>query len=492
MANKIQIKRGILSQLPVLSDGELALCKDVNQMYIGNSGNKEIVMKDSNVFTELVSKTDDNSNKIKDLMYSVKNSGAKGDGVTDDTQSILSAFNYCVDNSKVLFFPNGTYIFNGTLKYSEDNETDIKKDTPINIVGESKLGVFLNRNDSLTNDVINLGGSNEVYIENIASQNAKIKLYPPFDTMREYVFKARHRNVYATNIIMDSTEIGGTSWLSKINTPKPSSYTRDFKDSRYSTYPLEITNNSGYNAININNVNLNEDDTIANPADNSAIGITDVSEGVAGVIYIDMYGNRRFFKLCRKASEVTSGVNADGIVMDIGYDGQIGIGCSFLNNDPNAPGSGLIKGRGKNPAIQLYDSLNENMNSRIISVNKEFRIYHNAREVVTADENGNIITLGTINTGVSKGLDLKNTTDKFRYYLDTQGRLIKGVIQSNGSVTDGNVSNKVMLENLNGATSQRPTGLTWGYVGLMYFDQTLNKPIWWAGDKWVDAVGTTV
>lgn len=41
-----------------------------------------------------------------------------------------------------------------------------------------------------------------------------------------------------------------------------------------------------------------------------------------------------------------------------------------------------------------------------------------------------------------------------------------------------------------GATNNRPTtGLT---AGLMYFDTTLGKPIWYNGSKWVDATGSGV
>lgn len=35
--------------------------------------------------------------------------GAKGDGITDDTAAIQEAINYCIQNKKKLFFPNGVY-----------------------------------------------------------------------------------------------------------------------------------------------------------------------------------------------------------------------------------------------------------------------------------------------------------------------------------------------------------------------------------------------
>lgn len=38
-------------------------------------------------------------------------------------------------------------------------------------------------------------------------------------------------------------------------------------------------------------------------------------------------------------------------------------------------------------------------------------------------------------------------------------------------------------------TSNRPTVTK---IGIMIFDQTLGKPIWWNGSNWVDATGTTV
>lgn len=42
-----------------------------------------------------------------------------------------------------------------------------------------------------------------------------------------------------------------------------------------------------------------------------------------------------------------------------------------------------------------------------------------------------------------------------------------------------------------GPTSNRPSQDDI-IIGFQYFDTTLNKPIWWTGDKWVDATGTDV
>ena len=51
-------------------------------------------------------------------------------------------------------------------------------------------------------------------------------------------------------------------------------------------------------------------------------------------------------------------------------------------------------------------------------------------------------------------------------------------------------SNGQLINSTSGTTANRPTiGLL---AGLMYFDSTLGKPIWWGGSAWVDATGATV
>jgi dihydroorotate dehydrogenase len=46
-----------------------------------------------------------------------------------------------------------------------------------------------------------------------------------------------------------------------------------------------------------------------------------------------------------------------------------------------------------------------------------------------------------------------------------------------------------LYEGLSGTTAARPTTTV---VGLMYFDTTLNIPIWWRGAAWVNASGSVV
>ena len=42
-----------------------------------------------------------------------------------------------------------------------------------------------------------------------------------------------------------------------------------------------------------------------------------------------------------------------------------------------------------------------------------------------------------------------------------------------------------------GYSSERPA-LPFNSLGFVYYDRTLNKPIWWTGTKWIDAIGADV
>lgn len=46
----------------------------------------------------------------------------------------------------------------------------------------------------------------------------------------------------------------------------------------------------------------------------------------------------------------------------------------------------------------------------------------------------------------------------------------------------------VWIQTYHGTSSQRPNGV----VGLCYFDESIKKPIWYDGSKWVDSTGTPV
>jgi hypothetical protein len=43
---------------------------------------------------------------------------------------------------------------------------------------------------------------------------------------------------------------------------------------------------------------------------------------------------------------------------------------------------------------------------------------------------------------------------------------------------------------MSGSSAQRPTAMLW--PGRVYFDRTLNQPVWYDGTDWVDSQGISV
>ncbi len=147
--SRLQHRRGIKSDIPEnLYEGELGWCLDTRELYIGNgegfSGNTQILTEWS-PNTEIINYTyvgasgvaartglpgepivRNLSQKLDDIL-NVKDYGAKGDGLTDDTAAIQRAIeDRWISRSDIptktlmsmvnIFLPAGTYIISNTLK----------------------------------------------------------------------------------------------------------------------------------------------------------------------------------------------------------------------------------------------------------------------------------------------------------------------------------------------------------------------------------------
>ena len=88
----------------------------------------------------------DHKVNIYDLAVNIKNFGAKGDGVTNDTQAILNALNFAYNNNQNLYIPQGIYMVDNEFTEKEDWEvfTPVFKlqDKPITIFGDGYLSVL--------------------------------------------------------------------------------------------------------------------------------------------------------------------------------------------------------------------------------------------------------------------------------------------------------------------------------------------------------------
>lgn len=339
-----------------------------------------------------LNKLDDRINK-SDNLISVLSYGAKGDGKTDDTNSIVKCFEYCCENNKTMYFPDGTYILNAQLKKSTHPVTDSNSDKPIRIIGESAYGVFIETTKDIS-PLCDFSRSKYVFVQNLYSKTSWFKIVQYGDDFRDF---SKVRDVYINNVGSLNRENGYPSWNLFVNTPAPSNYNNEEVDSNYLRYALEIVNNSGYNPIMINNFpNENADGSPGYPSDQSAIGIIDEVENSSGVILIE--GERRSFYQCKNSSSPCQSAVRDALVYEVDNSGHVAIGCSTQNSDNIAPGSSTLKIRDYYPSITLYDA--NKRNRKAIFGNRDDVTY-----LECYDENGEIVC--------SLNMNYKNKTIDF-------------------------------------------------------------------------------
>lgn len=144
---------------------QVDLEKTFDQLVI-NAGNSNAEIVDARVksdgtsysklgdrLNEVDSQLEHNTSGIKDISINIKSFGAKGDGITDDTQAIQDALNYCTEHRLKLYFPIGVYSINETLTFkdyvniegAEKNKTILRTDTDnIGILHADNTGKNLN------------------------------------------------------------------------------------------------------------------------------------------------------------------------------------------------------------------------------------------------------------------------------------------------------------------------------------------------------------
>ena len=141
--SRLQHRRGLKADLPAnLNEAELGWCLDTRQLYIGNGntymGNSQILTQwspnDQIITHAYVGDTGISASgtvqrtlgSILDDYLNVKDYGAAGDGVTDDTAAIQQAINdewarisssnaAVFDSRNVINFPAGNYAVSGTI-----------------------------------------------------------------------------------------------------------------------------------------------------------------------------------------------------------------------------------------------------------------------------------------------------------------------------------------------------------------------------------------
>lgn len=196
--SRIQHRRGLKEELPQLAAGELGWAVDSQELYIGNGttqegapevGNTKILTEDDNLLSTVNTyvfrgNTDNpvvtgSSGDIQrtlqqklDDRVSVKDFGAKGDGVTDDAAAINRAIKntFTVDSTtafkerRTLYFPGGRYKIGSTISIFPHST----------IVGDGPTSTILESNSSSLDPVFQFVDRNGQSQANIGSGGFEI------------------------------------------------------------------------------------------------------------------------------------------------------------------------------------------------------------------------------------------------------------------------------------------------------------------------------
>lgn len=115
----------------------------------------------------------ENTKRLKELHANVKEFGAKGDGVTDDTSAIQSALDSLGSTGGTVYFPDGTYLVKGTILVQNK----------IRIVGYGRKRVIITNTDGITvynvaepivasSNYKNASANEDIYISSIQFKSA--------------------------------------------------------------------------------------------------------------------------------------------------------------------------------------------------------------------------------------------------------------------------------------------------------------------------------
>lgn len=407
-------------------------------------------------------------NEFADRGVNVKWFGAIGDGEHDDTEFFESA----LSNGVRLFIPDGKYKITRTIKLSDDLNSP-QAATPIEMHGASGNVEIISDLDM----IFDFSKSKTVVMSNIkSSKRMKIMNYGESEVLQ----KSRYLSL--KNVLNTAPDGKVINWHNYLNIPAPDKYEVENSSGDYARYGWEIQNWGGFNPLMI----VNHSDSI----EASPIGIMD-DGGKNGVlnspsILVDQTGGARsWIKILKnKATLFEAG---DKHVAIGGIVGQ------------EVGGNANLKIIDSNPAMTLYDpSIGEGAHLRYWGGVLSLVLKDTA--VLKANHNGEITEFAP--SGISTNVRIRDTSHnrglQFSKVASGQMRLVYSdadnrlrtvaaaqaaddltgeIIQTNKAVTSGS---RPALRNVNDDK------------GMMIFDLTLSKPIWWTGSAWVDASGNKV
>ncbi|MFW6008806.1 MAG: glycosyl hydrolase family 28-related protein [archaeon] len=185
---QIRFKRGLKEDIPNLAEGEPGFCTDTKEFFMGS---------------------DQGNINFKNII-NVKDFGAIGDGINDDTESIKKAFSYITSDRKHIFFPVGKYYI------TERIQNILSENDYLKVSGDN---AELYAKDNLTDDSI------LSFTQSVKNENIEIIEDIPENT---------------DTIIINDTSIIKTGDIIRINTDEVFTYRENYGQIHYKSFVTKV------------------------------------------------------------------------------------------------------------------------------------------------------------------------------------------------------------------------------------------------------------
>ncbi|MEK0313742.1 glycosyl hydrolase family 28-related protein [Cohnella sp. 56] len=473
------------------------------------------------------------SAQLADIAINVKSPpapliGAKGDDVTNDTAAIHAIISYARANGKnVILFPAGKYRvnlvvsglgliiqgrgvtgLNGEYNGSVLLPADASK--PVLQIGD---GTTLTSGISVNDFAIDAQGQTG----GVNGANVGLYVYGAehlsFNNL--YVARAKQKNIYISssssrrssiiyfNRLDSSYGLGSNLYVEWGLTYTTGVYVEDFYCMPNESFPTTS------HAITLDSVDMTLNDAYVDCPNYDSCGLILKKTFASGAE-----------PQLRGENIALDNVGKGKVVVYDSYRSSVGIGrYGFFQGVNLITNGGVIEySNGTKTAIPdpitILGNGNKGTKFGFVEVNGSITIISAATgtEIATISGNGSNLEVIASQTGADIYMKPGNGgrhrhyggnyfvplyyeygSNMFYQWLDSNGYLrIKAVTDPVAQKPAGESEGIPVISALTGTTAQRP-GAGVRYVGMMYFDTTLGKPIWRsAAATWVDATGTTV